>query len=64
MVVGGFCLGYRADQGLGSGATVPRFMTLATPAELLDTNESAGEPKVRPLTLAARSHAFQWRRWI
>ena len=42
-----------------SGATVPRFMTLATPAELLDTNESAGEPKVRPLTLAARSHAFR-----
>ena len=42
----------------GSGATVPRFMTFATPAELLDTNESAGEPKVRPLTLAARSHAF------
>ena len=34
-------------------------MTLATPAELLDTNESAGEPKVRPLTLAARSHAFR-----
>jgi hypothetical protein len=42
-----------------AGATVPRFMTLATPAELLDTNESAGEPKVRPLTLAARSHAFR-----
>ena len=42
-----------------SGATVPRFMTLATPAELLDTNESAGEPKVRPLTLAARSHVFR-----
>ena len=41
-----------------SGTTVPRFMTLATPAELLDTNESVGEPKVRPLTLAARSHAF------
>jgi len=42
----------------GSGTTVPRFMTFATPAELLDTNENAGEPKLRPLTLAARSHAF------
>ena len=42
-----------------SGTTVPRFMTLATPAELLDTDESAGEPKARTLTLAARSHAFR-----
>jgi hypothetical protein len=41
-----------------SGATVPRFMTLATPAELLDSNESASEPKLRPLTLAARSQTF------
>jgi hypothetical protein len=43
----------------GSGATVPRFMTLATPAELLNTDENAGEAKPRTLTLAARSHAFQ-----
>src|SRR3954454_9771109 len=43
----------------GSGTPVPRFMTFATPAELLDSNENAGEPKLRPLTLAARSHAFR-----
>ena len=43
----------------GSGATVPRFMTLTTPAELLNTDENAGEAKPRALTLAARSHAFQ-----
>jgi hypothetical protein len=42
-----------------SGTTVPRFMTLATPDELLTNNASAGEPKVRTLTLAARSHTFQ-----
>jgi hypothetical protein len=41
-----------------AGNAVPRFMTLATPADLLDTNESVGEPKVRPLTLAARSNTF------
>src|SRR5882757_3986223 len=41
-----------------AGTSVPRFMTFATPADLLDTNESVGEPKVRPLMLAARSHAF------
>jgi hypothetical protein len=41
-----------------SGATVPRFMTLATPAELLLQDEKAGEPKLRPLTLAARSEVF------
>jgi hypothetical protein len=43
----------------GSGTSVPRFMTLATPAELLDSNESVGEPKARPLVLGARSHAFR-----
>src|SRR5579872_4420383 len=37
-----------------SGTTVPRFMTLATPAELLNKDENAGEAKLRPLTLAAR----------
>ena len=42
-----------------SGTTVPRFMTLATPDELLTNNANAGEPKVRTLTLAARSHAFK-----
>jgi len=42
-----------------SGSTVPRFMTLATPADLLNTSENAGEPKLRPLTLAARSETFQ-----
>ena len=42
-----------------TGATVPRFMTLATPAELLNTGANAGEPKVRLLTLAARSQHFR-----
>jgi hypothetical protein len=41
-----------------SGATVPRFMTLATPADLLLQDENAGEAKLRPLTLAARSEVF------
>lgn len=41
-----------------SGAAVPRFMTLATPADLLNTSENAGEAKVRPLTLAARAQTF------
>jgi hypothetical protein len=41
-----------------SSATVPRFMTLATPADLLDNDATAGEPKARPLTLAARSNTF------
>jgi hypothetical protein len=41
-----------------SGASVPRFMTLATPADLLDNNANVGEPKPRPLTLAARSNTF------
>ena len=41
-----------------SGAIVPRFMTLATPADLLNETDSAGEPKQRPLTLAARSETF------
>ena len=41
-----------------SGTTVPRFMTLATPADLLNTSENAGESRLRPLTLAARSEAF------
>jgi hypothetical protein len=42
-----------------SGTTVPRFMTLATPDELLTNSQNAGEPKVRTLTLAARSHTFR-----
>ena len=41
-----------------SGAMVPRFLTLATPADLLTTGENAGEPKPRPLQLAARSDTF------
>ena len=41
-----------------SGSTVPRFMTLATPADLLDSSANAGEPKLRPLLLAARSQKF------
>jgi len=41
-----------------AGATVPRFMTLATPADLLNASDNAGEPKLRPLTLAARSETF------
>jgi hypothetical protein len=31
---------------------------LATPADLLSTAENAGEPRLRPLTLAARSETF------
>ncbi|MGJ4950496.1 hypothetical protein [Bradyrhizobium sp. HKCCYLS20291] len=42
----------------GSGTTVPRFMTLATPDELLGNTENAGAPKLRPLTLAARAQVF------
>jgi hypothetical protein len=41
-----------------SGTTLPRFMTFATPADLLNKNATAGEPKLRPLTLAARSLTF------
>lgn len=41
-----------------SGATVPRFMTLATPDELLTNSDTAGEPKPHPLTLAARAQTF------
>jgi hypothetical protein len=41
-----------------SGTTVPRFMTFATPADLLNKNLTAGEPKLRPLTLGARSLTF------
>jgi hypothetical protein len=41
-----------------SSATVPRFLTLATPADLLNKDDNAGEPKLRPLTLAARSDVF------
>jgi len=41
-----------------SGTAVPRFMTLATPADLLNKDENAGEPRLRPLTLAARSETF------
>jgi hypothetical protein len=43
----------------GSSTAVPRFMTLATPADLLNKDENAGEPRLRPLTLAARSETFQ-----
>src|ERR1041385_1748 len=42
-----------------TGATVPRFMTLPTPADLLNTGANAGEPRVRLLTLAARSSHFR-----
>ncbi|WP_316231718.1 hypothetical protein [Bradyrhizobium sp. SZCCHNR1051] len=42
----------------GSGAAVPRFMTLATPDELLGNAENAGAPRPRPLTLAARAQVF------
>src|SRR4051794_30519495 len=42
-----------------TGATVPRFMTLPTPADLLNTAENAGEPRLRLLTLAARSSHFR-----
>jgi len=42
----------------GSSTAVPRFMTLATPAHLLAPADNAGEPKLRPLTLAARSETF------
>jgi hypothetical protein len=43
-----------------ASGTVPRFLTLPTPAELLptNTNESVGQPKPRTLTLAARSGTF------
>jgi hypothetical protein len=41
-----------------SGTSVPRFMTLATPADLLDKSDTAGETRPRPLTLAARSETF------
>ena len=41
-----------------SGATVPRFMTLPTPADLTNNSAEAGQIKVRPLTLAARSQTF------
>ncbi|MGJ4883112.1 hypothetical protein [Bradyrhizobium sp. HKCCYLRH1065] len=42
----------------GSGAAVPRFMTLATPDELLSNAENAGASRPRPLTLAARAQVF------
>lgn len=38
-----------------SGATVPRFMMLPTPDDLLSTSENAGQLHLRPLKLAARS---------
>jgi hypothetical protein len=41
-----------------SGTMVPRFMTLETPEDLLNQNYTAGEPKPRMLTLAARSQTF------
>ena len=47
-----------------SGTTVPQFMTLATPAELLDTNESAGEPKVASTDARRPFACIPWRRWI
>lgn len=40
------------------GSAVPRFMTLATPDELLGSGDNAGEVKPRPLTLAARAQVF------
>jgi hypothetical protein len=41
-----------------SGATVPRFLSFATPAELLNNDKNAGSPHPRPLTLAARAQVF------
>ncbi len=41
-----------------SGTSVPRFMTLPTPPDLLSTDENAGQIRMRPLTLAARSQVF------
>jgi hypothetical protein len=41
-----------------SGTMVPRFVTLETPADLLNPGYTAGEPKPRMLTLAARSQTF------
>jgi hypothetical protein len=41
-----------------SGETLPRFLTLATPADLLNDSENAGEPRLHPLKLAARSETF------
>lgn len=42
-----------------SGSVVPRFMTLSTPADLQNSDPSAGKPRLRPLKLAARSHLLQ-----
>ncbi|HZD88879.1 MAG TPA: hypothetical protein VE224_02165, partial [Pseudolabrys sp.] len=42
-----------------SGATVPRFMTLPTPPDLLKKSKTAGARRFRPLTLAARSLHFR-----
>jgi hypothetical protein len=50
--------GHRADQGPGVGRYRAAIHDLATPADLLNTSENAGEPKLRPLTLAARSETF------
>jgi hypothetical protein len=41
-----------------SGATVPRFLSFVTPAELLNNDKNAGSPHPRPLTLAARAQVF------
>jgi hypothetical protein len=41
-----------------SGNTLPRFMTLETPEDLLNPGVAAAEPKPRMLTLAARSQTF------
>jgi len=42
----------------GSDTMVPRFLTLATPADLLNSSPAAGESKPRTLALAARSETF------
>jgi hypothetical protein len=41
-----------------SGTSAPRFLTLATPDELLSNNANAGAPHTRTLTLAARADDF------
>lgn len=41
-----------------SGTSVPQFLTLATPDELLSKNSKAGQAHARTLTLAARADDF------
>jgi hypothetical protein len=41
-----------------SGTSLPRFLTLATPADLLSNVSNSGAPHARTLTLAARADVF------